>query len=99
MVAYDVLMSVAGSGFPRVVAYQERVRQHLDTVLDAIGPATVGRRRLTVEQAEAIPAFVHHEPPVPRVAWLWIAVVVTWTVGVAAFVARRLAGLRRAPLQ
>ena len=98
MVAYDVLTGVAGSGFPRVVAFQERVRQHLHTVLDAIGPATVGRRRLTVEQARAIPAFVHREPPVPRAAWLWIALLITWTAVVAMFVARRLAWLRRAPL-
>jgi len=73
----QVLQASAGTGPARSADFRRQARAHLDVVLDAIGPATVGRNRLTVEEARRIPEFAFTEPAIPLsglIAMIWMLV-------------------------
>ena len=97
MLAHHVLQDAAGVGAERAAAYRRQVRAHLKLVHEAVGPATVGRRRLTLDEARAIPDFQFVEPATPASAWLGVG----WLAALAAglgLLARR-AARRVAPLE
>ncbi|MEM9456727.1 MAG: DUF3526 domain-containing protein [Myxococcota bacterium] len=96
MLAYRILQDAAGVGAERAADYRRQVREHLKVLHEAVGPATVGRSRLTLDQARAIPDFRFVEPAVPSSAWWGVAWLLALAVGVGAM-ARR-AARRVAPL-
>lgn len=85
---HHALQAASGTGPSRSADFREQTRQHLGTVLEAIGPATVGRSRLSVAEAEAIPGFAFLEPAFPVsaiLAAIWTAVL----AGAGSFLALR----------
>ncbi|WP_019962177.1 DUF3526 domain-containing protein [Woodsholea maritima] len=86
------LHGVSGTGPQRAAAFRAQARQHLNHLLEAIGPATVARARLTLAQAEALPEFSFSEPQ-PALSthfgFAWMLVLVGFGLGLARRVARR----------
>lgn len=74
MLASRVLAQAAGTGNERASDYRAQVREHLAKLHQAIGPATVAKRRLTLDQANAIPDFHFRESELNWMPWLSI----TW---------------------
>lgn len=97
MLAHHVLLGAAGVGAERAANYRQQVREHLKVLHEAVGPATVGRSRLTLDEARAIPDFRFAEPAVPSSAWWGVAWLLALAVGAGAM-ARRTA-LRVTPLE
>lgn|GEM_PF-4813772 len=87
MLAHRILQDAAGAGVGRAAEFRREAREHLQSLHEAVGPATVGRTRLSLEQARAIPEFRFAEPPVAVGTWLGVG----WLLLLAAlgFVAAR----------
>ncbi|WP_373696351.1 DUF3526 domain-containing protein [Hyphobacterium marinum] len=81
---------ISGTGPEPAAAFRRQARSHLGRVLEAIGPATVGRSRISVEEAEAIPEFAFAAPPRPSLWPLaWMAGLATLLLFAALRLARR----------
>ena len=75
IVVQRAIESASGTGPTRAAEFRHQAREFLNLLLDEIGPATVSTRRLTLEQARAIPEFTFKEAPVPGLlyaALLWV---------------------------
>lgn len=78
----QVFKTAAGTGNDRAAEYRRQVRAHLTVLVQAIGPATVGKGRLTQKEANAIPDFAFFEPRVPRLSWIALV----WLLALAGLV-------------
>lgn len=81
---------VSGTGPEHAAAFRRQARDQLGIVLEAIGPATVGRSRISVAEAEAIPEFAFAPPERPSLLPLaWLAGLAVILLMVALRVSRR----------
>lgn len=97
MLAHRVLQDAAGVGAARAADFRRKAREHLKLLHEVVGPATVGKTRLTVAEARAIPEFRFEEPAVATSTWLGVAWLLLWA-GALAVAARQAVG-RVMPVQ
>jgi len=76
----DHLEQVSGTGAEQAAMFRAQARDHLGVVLDAIGPATVSRSRISKEAAEAIPQFAFQPRGVTFVSWMGMLFILSVTV-------------------
>jgi len=81
LLAASALTEIAGAGAARAVTYRHQTLGYHAALMSAIGPATMGNRRLNLAEAEALPAFSFVEPQqrslLPALSWLILATVLT----------------------
>ena len=68
-----LLHDASGTGAEHAAAFRRQARGHLNMLLEHIGPATVSRARLSVEQAQSIPRFQFKADGIDRRSWLALA--------------------------
>lgn len=94
MLAYRLLQHAAGVGNERAADYRRQVRVHLKELHDVIGPVTVAKRRLSLEEAAKIPDFEFEEAPVSVRSWLGVLWLSILAAVIAVFSLRRVRELR-----
>lgn len=70
MIVKDHLEQVSGTGAEQAALFRRQARDHLDVVLEAIGPATVNRSRISTEEAKAIPQFAFQPRSISGISWI-----------------------------
>ena len=73
LAAQDLMQQLSGAGPGRAAEFRRQSRDHLNEVLETIGPSTVRGVRLSMAEAESIPEFRFQPSSPPFVAWAGVA--------------------------
>lgn len=98
IIAQRLLQDASGTGVARSAEFRQQARRYLNGLLDRIGPATVGRTRLSLEEARSIPSFSYDRTNAGSGLFLliaWLLLVATVLAVTAITVARRVGPAER----
>lgn len=70
MLAYHSFQAAAGTGSERAGRFRHQVREHLKKLHAVVGPATVAKKRISMEEARGVPTFKFQEEDLTKGSWM-----------------------------